>query len=78
MNAAPHPARGMGPLIVVLVLGFSSLCVSLMQSRVLPIQAELPTLLGTSASNASWVVTGWTKQSCKPACGWRQRESPCS
>ncbi|XBH20237.1 MFS transporter [Jonesiaceae bacterium BS-20] len=57
MNTAPRPARGIGPLIVVLVLGFSSLCVSLMQSLVLPIQSELPTLLSTSASNASWVVT---------------------
>lgn len=57
MNAAPHPARGISPLIVVLVFGFSNLCVSLMQSLVLPIQAELPTMLGTSASNVSWVVT---------------------
>ncbi|MBE1876654.1 MFS transporter [Myceligenerans pegani] len=45
------------PLLVVIVLGFSSLCAALMQSLVIPIQAELPTLLSTSASNASWVVT---------------------
>lgn len=45
------------PLIIVLVLGFSSLCVSLMQTLVLPIQGELPRLLSTSVSNASWVVT---------------------
>ncbi|MFZ2512016.1 MAG: MFS transporter [Gordonia sp. (in: high G+C Gram-positive bacteria)] len=45
------------PLPIILVLGFSSLCVALMQSLVIPIQLELPDLLGTSPSNASWVVT---------------------
>ena len=50
-------AKQISPLIVVIVLGFSSLCVSLMQTLVLPIQGELPKLLHTSASNASWVVT---------------------
>jgi MFS family permease len=41
----------------VLVLCFGSLSAALMQSIVIPIQSALPTLLGTSASNASWVVT---------------------
>lgn len=45
------------PVPVIVVLGFSSLCVALMQSLVIPIQLELPELLGTSTSNASWVVT---------------------
>lgn len=45
------------PLLVVVVLGFSSLCAALMQSLVIPIQGELPTLLNTSPSNASWIVT---------------------
>ena len=44
-------------LAVIVVLGFSSLCAALMQSLVIPIQSELPELLHTSASNASWVVT---------------------
>lgn len=62
MNQAPASKRSTTapvahPLLVVMVLGFSSLCAALMQSLVIPIQAELPTLLGTSASNASWVVT---------------------
>lgn len=57
MNTVPRPARGINPFIVILVLGFSSLCVSLMQSLVLPIQSELPILLDTTASNTSWVVT---------------------
>ena len=42
---------------VVAVLCLSSLCAALMQSLVIPIQSELPDLLRTSASNASWVVT---------------------
>lgn len=42
---------------VVAVLCFSSLCAALMQSLVIPIQSELPDLLHTSASTASWVVT---------------------
>lgn len=45
------------PLLVVLVLGFSSLCAAMMQSLVIPIQSDLPQLLDTSASNTSWVVT---------------------
>ncbi|MFT4220803.1 MAG: MFS transporter [Microbacterium sp.] len=45
------------PLLVVMVLGFSSLCAALMQSLVIPIQSELPDLLHTTASNTSWVVT---------------------
>ncbi|WP_405182641.1 MFS transporter [Nocardia sp. NBC_01377] len=45
------------PVIALLVLGFSSLSVSLMQSLVIPIQTELPHLLSSTASNTSWVVT---------------------
>lgn len=49
------PARHAG--LVIAVLAFGSLCGALMQSLVIPIQSELPHLLGTSAANASWVVT---------------------
>ncbi|MFC8527293.1 MFS transporter [Nocardia sp. NPDC057227] len=49
------PAKN--PVVILVALGFSSLSVSLMQSLVIPIQSELPRLLGTTASNASWVVT---------------------
>lgn len=42
-------------VIVVLCLG--SLCGALMQSLVIPIQSELPQLLSTDASNASWAIT---------------------
>ena len=42
---------------VVVVLCFSSLSAALMQSLVIPIQSDLPELLSTSPSTASWVVT---------------------
>lgn len=45
------------PGLVIAVLAFGSLCGALMQSLVIPIQSELPTLLSTSPANASWVVT---------------------
>ncbi|WP_129669284.1 MFS transporter [Phytoactinopolyspora endophytica] len=53
--AAPQSTRR--AVAAVAVLCFSSLCAALMQSLVIPIQGELPVLLQTSASNASWVVT---------------------
>ncbi|MPV51151.1 MFS transporter [Pseudactinotalea sp. HY160] len=43
--------------LVIAVLCFGSMAGALMQSLVIPIQSELPALLSTSASNASWVVT---------------------
>ena len=53
-----HPRdRATAPLAVILVLGFSSMCASLMQSLVIPIQPELPRLLDTAPDNAAWVVT---------------------
>lgn len=51
---APYTAP---PTLIIAVLCFGSLCGSLMQSLVIPIQSELPELLGTNASNTSWVVT---------------------
>lgn len=45
------------PILIVLVLGFSSMCAALMQSLVIPIQPELPRLLSTDPSNSAWVVT---------------------
>lgn len=54
--AAP-PLALKNPMIAVAVLCLGGLAVSLTQTMVIPIQSELPTLLGTSASNTSWVVT---------------------
>ena len=44
-------------LLTVIVLCFSGMSVSLMQTLVIPIQTELPEFLHTTAANASWVVT---------------------
>lgn len=49
--------RATAPMAVILVLGFSSMCASLMQSLVIPVQPELPRLLDTAPDNAAWVVT---------------------
>ena len=58
--SAPPAASGAtarNPLLVVVALCFGGLCAALSQTLVIPIQSELPLLLGTSAANASWVVT---------------------
>ncbi|WP_402463551.1 MFS transporter [Isoptericola aurantiacus] len=56
------PPRGTAPTAVravpvIVVLCFGSLCAALMQSLVIPIQSELPTLLGADPSTTSWIVT---------------------
>lgn len=45
------------PIWIVATLCFGGLVASLMQTLIIPIQPELPKLLGTSSANASWVVT---------------------
>jgi MFS family permease len=45
------------PALAVVVLCFGGLTAALTQTLVIPIQSELPQLLGTSAANTSWVVT---------------------
>lgn len=45
------------PLLPVVVLCFGGLSAALTQTMVIPIQPELPSLLGTSGPNAGWVVT---------------------
>ncbi|AQW48074.1 MFS transporter permease [Streptomyces hygroscopicus] len=49
-----HPPRS-GP--VVAVLAFGGIVVSLMQTLVVPLIPDLPGLLHTSASDASWAIT---------------------
>ncbi|MYR08242.1 MFS transporter [Gordonia sp. SID5947] len=44
-------------MAVVAVLCFGGLVAALMQTLIIPIQPELPRLLDTNISNASWVVT---------------------
>ncbi|OBI84511.1 MFS transporter permease [Mycobacterium sp. E740] len=50
-GATRHPA------VIVAVLAAAGISVSLMQTLVIPLIPELPSLLHTSASNASWVIT---------------------
>lgn len=57
VEATTPPKTSRSAIITVVVLCFGGLCASLTQTMVIPIQGELPQLLGTSAANASWVVT---------------------
>ena len=52
----PAPSRSTA-LLSVIVLCFGGLTAALTQTMVIPIQSELPLFLGTSAANATWVVT---------------------
>ncbi|NUU24824.1 MAG: MFS transporter [Streptomycetaceae bacterium] len=53
----PHAEGARHPRVIVAVLAFCGIVVSLMQTLVVPLLTDLPRLLDTSASNASWVVT---------------------
>lgn len=61
--AADNPAtyesqpRDGAAMATVVALCFGGLIASLMQTLVIPIQPDLPRLLNTSHSNASWVIT---------------------
>lgn len=44
-------------IVVVSILCFGGLVASLMQTLIIPIQPEIPHLLNTSISNASWIIT---------------------
>lgn len=52
----PVPTR-FSPVVVIATLCLGSLSGALMQSLVIPIQADLPRLLHTGAGSASWAVT---------------------
>src|SRR6185369_17619221 len=54
-GSAPPTQPRPGPLIAA--LASAGIVVSLMHTLVVPIIPELPQLLGTSASNATWVIT---------------------
>ncbi|MDN5893839.1 MAG: MFS transporter [Nocardioides sp.] len=53
---APQPPA-VSPNAVVLVLSVAGIIGALMQTLVVPLIGELPALLDTTASNASWVIT---------------------
>lgn len=56
VSASPRN-RHVAPAVLIAVLSSVGVVVSLMQTLVIPIIPALPTLLNTSASNASWVIT---------------------
>ncbi|EGD53725.1 MFS transporter [Gordonia neofelifaecis] len=59
-TAAPQTDESFSPrgaLGIVITLCFGGLVASLMQTLIIPVQPELPQLLHTSISNASWVIT---------------------
>jgi MFS family permease len=53
----PTQDRELGTGPIVGVLAFAGIVVALMQTLVVPLIPELPALLHTSASNASWAIT---------------------
>ncbi|TCJ99831.1 MFS transporter [Nocardia alba] len=57
VSPALPEARRPAPAVLIAVLSTVGIVVSLMQTLVIPIIPSLPSLLNTSASNASWVVT---------------------
>lgn len=48
---------GVSPALLIATLSTIGIVVSLMQTLVVPLIPSLPTLLNTSATNASWVIT---------------------
>lgn len=52
-----RPARPQGGGLLIAALAAAGTSVSLMQTLVIPLVPQLPTLLNTSAANASWAVT---------------------
>jgi MFS family permease len=58
IDAAPATPTGRGGGgVVIAVLALCGTVVSLQQTMVLPLVPDLPDLIGTSAGNASWMVT---------------------
>ncbi|WP_420034328.1 MFS transporter [Streptomyces sp. cg28] len=55
MEASKPEAAGSGRIVAV--LAFGGIVASIMQTLVVPLLGELPTILDTSASNATWVAT---------------------
>ncbi len=53
----PEAPVAASPIVAVVVLCLGGLTAALTQTLVIPIQSQLPGLLHTSPSNASWVVT---------------------
>ena len=52
------------PGLLIAALSAAGICVSLMQTLVIPLMPELPRLLNTSPTNASWVITATLMTAC--------------
>jgi EmrB/QacA subfamily drug resistance transporter len=70
-SAGGIPRTAKGPSVVVAVLALCGIVVSLMQTIVVPLIPDLPHLLHTSASDASWVITSTLLAAavCNPVSG---------
>jgi MFS family permease len=52
-----HPSTPAGPGGVIATLALAGIVAAIMQTLVTPLLTDLPTILDTSAANASWVIT---------------------
>lgn len=52
-----EPSPAVKPGVLVAVLAFTGITAALMQTLVVPLIADLPKILNTDPSNASWVIT---------------------
>ncbi|AWT42975.1 MULTISPECIES: MFS transporter [Streptomyces] len=57
LTSTDRPAPREGGAAVVPVLAFAGIVVAVMQTLLVPVIKDLPQLLGTSPSNATWVLT---------------------
>ncbi|KAA9149882.1 MFS transporter [Amycolatopsis acidicola] len=55
--AGPEDGAKVRPGAIVAVLAFGGIVVSLMQTLIIPLVSELPTLLHSTASDATWAIT---------------------
>lgn len=57
MATQAPPQTAVNPTALVAVLAFTGITAALMQTLVVPLIGDLPRILDTDASNASWVIT---------------------
>ncbi|WP_258062342.1 MULTISPECIES: MFS transporter [unclassified Rathayibacter] len=56
--------RSPDPRLITAVLAFAGMSASFMQTLVVPIQSELPTLLGADRTETAWVITATLLSAC--------------
>jgi MFS family permease len=67
----PSSSTPVRPNAIVVVLAVAGITAAIMQTLVVPLIGDLPTILDTTASNASWVITATllTAAVCTPVSG---------